>query len=340
MKFTPEDKNLVELFPDHENPRIPPNARGMLDEDLLVFIAGKYDSLVIAQSISQHQYFPSEPLIVVPKEEGGYIVVEGNRRLAALNLLVSKTLREKVEGSDDWVDLPVLDKSLKIPVIVAQNRRDVAPIIGYRHIAGIEPWDPYAKARYIAAQIDDNDLTFEEAAKEVGEKSADVRSSYRNYKIAVQAEELGIDTSNLVNTFGTFTRAMTSDARNFIGAPSSSEVVKGKTPIPGKNISELKELIGYLFGSPEEKVLKDTRQLDKLGKTLNSEVGLAVLRASHNLEDAYIASGGLLEGLLNRLRASLSNLKAAKLSIEDYKTNKDVQSLLAECESIIAELKS
>jgi len=88
------------------------------------------------------------------------------------------------------------------------SRRTVAkwqPIIGFRHIAGIEPWEPWAKARFIARQIEEENLTFEETARIVGERETEVRSQYRNYRIATDAEEkLKIPADQVKAKFGFF----------------------------------------------------------------------------------------------------------------------------------------
>src|SRR4051812_2159917 len=82
----PIDLAISELYFDPRNPRLPEAAQSMTQEELLTYIAKEYQPIEIARSIAAHGYFLSEPLIVV-LENGLYMVVEGNRRLAALRLL-------------------------------------------------------------------------------------------------------------------------------------------------------------------------------------------------------------------------------------------------------------
>lgn len=336
----PSEMKVADLLLDSKNPRIPPDKQSLSQDDLAVFVAENYNAIAIAKSIASHQYFPSEPLIAIAGQGGSkMMVVEGNRRLAALKLLHDNGLRAKLASRSEWDQIDASNVAMKVPVVVANERKDVAPIIGYRHISGIQPWDAYSKARYIAAQVQGG-LSFEEAAKEVGEASAEVRANYRNHRIAEQVRpHVDSETFNgLMNGFGVFSRAMQSaDLRKFIGAPAPKEVSTSKKPIPATKKDALKEFIGFLFGP--QAVLDDSRDLTRLGKVLASPDGLRVLRAEHNLEEAHIASGGLRDRLVNRLSSAARNLRAAKDDMPKYKNDQDVKDLIADCRSALEDVE-
>jgi len=344
QKFTPPTEiNIENLFLDPENPRIPKEKRLLSQDDLIIYVANTYNSLAIAQSITSHEYFPSEPLIAMPLKgvSGGYIVLEGNRRLAALKLLKSSGLRKNISNKNEWDILSSKKFPEKIPVVKVKNRREVAPIIGYRHISGIQPWDAYSKARYIAAQVDGG-LNFKQTAIEVGERESEVKSNYRNYRIAEQFSRSGSDTeeyNGMMTNFGVFTRAMQSkDLRDFIGAPQPDEVSNKKLPVPEKKKPALKELMGFLFGP--NAVIGESREITKLGKIISSSEGLKALRSERNLEMAHVASGGLFDRLLSRLDASAKNLRAAKEDIHKYKSNTDVKKLFEECKEAVKDIEN
>jgi hypothetical protein len=341
-KFNPPvEKKVDSLLLDEKNPRIPTEKQSLSQDDLTIFVAETYNSIAIAKSIAAHQYFPSEPLIATQaKTPGDFVVVEGNRRLAALKLFLHPELRAKLSDRKEWDEIPATNIPQQVPVVVVKNRREVAPIIGYRHISGIQPWDAYSKARYIAAQVEGG-LSFKQAAGEVGEELSEVRSNYRNYRIAEQVANLGVDPeelSGMMNGFGIFTRAMQSGKlRDFIGAPAPNKVSTTKPPIPAKKKDSLKEFVGFLFGP--RAVLEDSRDLTKLGKVISSPDGLKVLRKERNLEEAHIASGGLRDRLIGRLSNSARNLRAAKDDMPKYKKDADVKSLLGECREALEDLE-
>lgn len=341
-KYTiPVEKKVDNLLLDGKNPRIPEEKQSLSQDELMIFVAEEYNSIAIAHSIADHQYFSAEPLIAIPaKEKEYFIVVEGNRRLAALKLLLHPELRAKLSDRTEWDEISTKNIPQQVPVIIVKNRREVAPIIGYRHISGIQPWDAYSKARYIAAQIEGG-LNFNQTAVEVGEKKSEVRANYRNYRIAEQVSDLGVDVNelnDLRNNFGVFTRAMQSaDLRKFIGAPAQDKVSIAKRQIPPKKKEALKEFVSLLFGP--KSIIEDSRDLTKLGRVIASTEGLKVLRKEHNLTEAHIASGGLRERLINRLSDSAHNLRAAKDDMPAYKKDPEVQKLIIECKEALEDLQ-
>ena len=336
LKYKTENVKVDDLLLDSLNPRIPEGKRSLSPDALLKFIADTYNSIAVARSIAKHGYFPSEPLIAI-KDKSKYIVVEGNRRLAALKLLKDKEGRKTLAEAAEWNSISNDGPIDEVPVIVVKDRRSVAPIIGYRHIAGIQQWDAYAKARYIASQVEEADLSFEATAAEVGEKPNDVRSHYRNYRIAEQAKKAGIDTTDLIDNFGTFTRAMQSaDLRKFIGAPAGNQVKRNSNPVPKAKTDELGELVSLMFGA--EPVIQDSRDISRLGKVVASPDGLKALRKAKNLKTAEIAAGGHRERLLSRLNSALNALRDAHEDIAEYRTDKEVKELLAECQEAVKDL--
>ncbi|WJL96132.1 hypothetical protein QSU92_02695 [Microbacterium sp. ET2] len=150
---------LESLRLDWNNPRLPPSMQRpeVSQEELATYINKHYDPLRIAESIATHEFFQSEPLIAVPEGEG-FRVIEGNRRLTALMGLAGQALRERfAEENKGWKRIAPTGVPHMLPVLVVDDERSVAPLLGYRHISGIEPWDPYAQARYIARLVNEND---------------------------------------------------------------------------------------------------------------------------------------------------------------------------------------
>src|SRR5206468_266890 len=104
-------------------------------------------------------YFNSEPMIVIaaPGQPGKWIVVEGNRRLAALLGLAEPHLRSEFPDPEKWETLAHRSRigpTTPLPVVIVPNRAVVVPIIDFRHISGILQWSPYAQARYVAKLVD------------------------------------------------------------------------------------------------------------------------------------------------------------------------------------------
>jgi hypothetical protein len=345
----PRDVPLAQLELDPQNPRLPEEEKGGSQEDLLRYMLDEYEPIVIARSISRYGFFASEPLIVIEKEgtKGKnlkYVVVEGNRRLAALRLIADADLRAAVEAEEEWDELAEsADLPDEIPVVLAASREDVAPIIGYRHISGIEEWDPTAKARFIAHLIDDQAKSFSDAALIVGERETDIRSMYRNDAILEQArDEFELDTTRAEAAFGIFNQAMGNvPVRAFVGAPDPRDVDPKTYPLADEYAGELEELLSWLFGDENNpKVIGESRDITRyLTTILQSDDALEVLRDTRNLELAFITAGGTRDRLLRRLANARGSLQAAREDIDEHVGDKEVIGLVDECAEAVTDLR-
>lgn len=345
MQMKAEEVSVDELLLDDENPRLPENLKPKTQTALLKWMANEYNTVEVARSIAQHGYFDSEPMIAI-KTGDKYKIVEGNRRLTAVKLLLDAELREslELEEADEWDEIAeAADLEDRFPVQVAKNRRAVAPIIGYRHIAGIEPWEPWAKARFIAKQIEQERQSFEQVARIVGESESEVRAHYRNYRVASDAEKkLKVSAERVKKSFGFFTRAMNSvGLREHMGAPAPNAVKRNARVLRKQKKKEVTEVFSWLFGDKDnEPVISESRQISDLGQVVASPEALEVLRENRNLEEALMASGGVRTRLLKRLSAALTGLEKAELDIENYRDDNEVREALDACSEALARLKT
>ncbi|TFC59578.1 hypothetical protein E3O62_09290 [Cryobacterium sp. TMT2-15-1] len=332
------DLKLGDLRPDWNNPRFPPLAVDGFSDDLDVYalLDDRFDAASVAESIARHGFFQSEPLIAIPTLDGKYVVLEGNRRLTALKSLVDPAVRNRMTDPR-WKNISadtaqIITDATLIPVLVAESRESVAPILGYRHVTGITPWDPYQQARYVSSLIDAADSTVNaaEVAHLIGRDLSEVKAFYRNYSIVEQARDVFQipDVDRIVDEFGVWTRAMTSTGiRDYIGAPAPRDVQEGNYPLPSENREQLMQAITWLFGvarsagdkalgkqSSAGRVITDSRQLTRLGKVLANTDGRAALEAEPNLVDAERAA-------LNRSARFFEATTNAKASLHVAKKN-------------------
>jgi hypothetical protein len=341
---------IDQLLLDSQNPRLTPDLQGATQDKLLQYIEARYEPVVVGRSVAKHGFFISEPLIVIPATSGTrsrrkkYIVVEGNRRLVALKLLTDPKARALVDD-EEWAELS-RQTSLPergIPIVVAEDREQVAPIIGYRHIAGIQQWDPYPKARFITHFIDVERLGFSEVAELVGEDESDVRASYRNHGILEQARDVfKLDTDRVERDFGVFDRAVVGAIREFIGAPTPAGVRPREYPLAedGPTKRNLRDLFSFLFGDSRHRaVIRDSRQLTTLGRAIRSPDGLEVLRQTRDLSQAVEAAAGKRARLISRLNQAQSALRSSKQDLALFADDVDAMRLLDECQAELDELK-
>ena len=332
---------LEQLHLDLKNPRLPESLQDTDEDRILRYMAEEYAPIEVARSIALHGYFLSEPLIVLRREDSqGFDVVEGNRRLVALRILTKPDLAAGLDDEEEWRELAGIAKlPALIPVVKASSRSEVDPVIGFRHIAGIEPWDPYAKARFIAALVDRGG-SFDETSGIVGESRPDVIAAYRNKKIVEQAQtDLKIDTARVISRFGVFNRAMNSPAlRNHMEVKHTIE--PGEKPLKDDKKANVQEMFSWLFGDDANSaVINESRDITELGQAVESSEGIEILRSSRNLDAAYIAAGGLRNRMMRRLSQALGNLRAAAEDIDAYRDDEQVKEQVAQIREAVEALK-
>src|SRR3954464_8232342 len=82
---------IASLLLDTQNPRIPPGVKELSQRELIAELVAHDDAYELARDIALNGFDPVESLIGV-EENRHIIIVEGNRRLAALKLLANPAL--------------------------------------------------------------------------------------------------------------------------------------------------------------------------------------------------------------------------------------------------------
>lgn len=135
----------------------------------------------LKNSILTNGYVPMERIIVTPYSytSNRYVVVEGNRRVAALKSL----LKEAEEGV---IELTPSQKASfsKIPCAVLKSkgkdlRHAERVIMGIRHIAGPKEWGAYQQALLVSELKDDEGIDFKEIGEMLGISSVEAARRYR-----------------------------------------------------------------------------------------------------------------------------------------------------------------
>ena len=160
-------------------------------------------------------------LVVEDKgEPGTFIVVEGNRRLAALKLLTDARARADVARPkwDEWAEQVSGRDLSRVPAFIYDDRSELLGYLGFRHVTGIIKWSAEAKARFIVKLVDDYGKDFTEVARSIGSRADAVRRQYVAYSALQQASSQGVDIARAENHFGVWYRALQTPAiREYAG---------------------------------------------------------------------------------------------------------------------------
>ena len=323
--------NIDSLEFDKENPRLPTSVKNENDASILNYLATETRIENLMTSIGENGFFHGEAMVVTPRNSK-YTVIEGNRRLAALRLLQDPTL-VKIP-SIDRVAGEAAHKPTQVPVFVVQSREDTLQYLGFRHISGVQRWDPLAKARYLESLYDriegEPQHRYTSVAREIGSTGTTVRrnlDALAAYKII---EEKGFydiaDIEEETFHFGTFYTAVSdTDIANFIGTKDSGTPLDPIANLNVINTEHLEELVKYMFEKDSRRNTKlgDSRNISKLGKVLTNPGSLQALRSGQSLETAYRLTPHGRDDFVFHMNHAIEELKQANANL--YAVEQDDQ---------------
>lgn len=308
------DIPTAELHFDRRNPRLfleDNLAKNLSDTDFVRLLWRDFAVDEVALSIGSNGFFRYEPLFVT-MEEGRRVVIEGNRRLAAVRLLVDPELRKKVGATD----LPLISSERQqelesLPVIECE-RRAIWQFVGFKHINGPQSWQSYAKAQYVAWVHDELGVPLEEVARRIGDQHTTVRRLYRGLMALCQAEHHGVfDREDRWKRHFSFSHLYTglgySNIQGFLAIDDEHSF--RCDPVPEDHVKDLGDLCLWLYGrkSTETRPVVQSQNPDlrNLDLAIGNSRGLLALRRGLPLDVVLDISTGderlFKEGLISAL---------------------------------------
>ena len=138
----PLSLSVTSLHLDSKNPRLGRETLSRAPREIIQYLFEYDKALEIADSISTRGFFPNEPLLAV-KEKDRLVIVEGNRRLAALKALREPGLLEgSLERQVERLSRRITNSQAiaKVPVTIAPSRRATDRQVAGRHIVLPQSW--------------------------------------------------------------------------------------------------------------------------------------------------------------------------------------------------------
>ena len=286
-------------------------------------------------------FWSYEPLIVVKESlynDKHLVVVEGNRRLAAL-----KALRLTFDGqppSKKWSPM-LQDFSVpgglfeQVPYILADSRTDIRAFLGFRHVTGIKRWNADEKASFIAHLIDEQAMSYEEVAQKIGNQIPTVRSNYISYRVLLQMEET-IDNFENKRAYKRFISLRmtlgTEGAKQYLQIDETAELAAAKHPVPQGRLENLSHFYHWLFGTSQTpNIFTDTQQAADFGKILESSEAIEYLETAKQpkFEIALRISGGDEEETLRYIYEAINNVELSLMRAHAFKNSRDMQKAVA-----------
>lgn len=261
------------------------------EEQIIQYLYDHVDVDELIQSILSAGYVDFEPLIVL---RAGSVVVEGNRRLAALRLISNQALRAKLK-----INLPAIANAKPLPETVrvrwVDNRQEARDYIGFKHINGPFKWDALAKAKYAAQWLEEGgDISA--ISRTLGDNHNTVRRLVNGWFALQQALGDGFDINQISKKNFAFSHLYTAltraSVRDFLNLSAEDlSATPQKNPIPVDHRNEFQQLMSWLYGQEQKGeptlIQSQNPNLNQLSRILGNPEAKRMLMANRDLNVAY-----------------------------------------------------
>lgn len=291
--------DINDILLDSNNPRFLEKDNNASQDDLLGRLNNSFDPLSVAESIVKNGYSQSEPVVTYTSDDGkSFVVGEGNRRVAALKIMLNDNFRALLKkNKKEWDKLAELfqkayGKNVKIPAVNYDSRSEILPIVSQSHINGKLPWGASEQARFISDLTDKENKSFEEVSELTGIKISEVKEKYASIKVCEELSAIGIETDRIYNRLTILQNSMANkEVRARLQIKPSSKIIKGASLLlDNYSVDDLKETLIWIFGSKLKKeIVADSRNIIKFAQVISSELGLGLLRSGESLDSAIKA---------------------------------------------------
>lgn len=250
----------------------------------------------LIDSFKANGYLPVDQIQVRELEDGGYVVVEGNRRIAALKHLSS-------EYDLKGIDLGSLNTEIftKVPVVIYNDSDEIhhLTLMALKHISGNRKWGEWNQAKLLENMHSTYNLSEDQICKSIGISKVELRRSLRALSLVEQYKSSDYGDQFNESKFPVFREAVRNqslkewfcwDEANFQATNIANKELffswLSREPIEEEDDS------GYSgYGdSFLEPIIVKRDDISLLGKVLKDSKALEQLKVTRDLNAAYRAS--------------------------------------------------
>jgi len=324
---------VKDLHFDRQNPRLAGYelTSKSPDEEVIKTLWDEMAVDEVAMSVAASGFWPQEPLIVAI-EKGKQVVIEGNRRLAAVRALIEPEIAKLVGTSLGTALTSEVRATLDSLPIIKTSREESWKYLGFKHVNGPARWGSYAKAEYIRKVHTDFGISLPDIARQIGDRHRTVQRLYRALMVlnqAVEAKVYSMDDRTKKNlSFSHLYTGLDYDGfQEFLDLESEED--ESSSPVPSDRLANLRQLLIWLFGSKRDSqppvIRSQNPDLKNLDRILRSnEARRALLRGS-SIDDAVLLSDPAKDRLRANLLDAKSYLQSARgIVSEAYEGEEDI----------------
>lgn len=248
---------------------------------------------ILINSIISSGFWPYSPLVVI-EDDDDYIVLDGNRRLVAAQIINNPDTIKNIphhirQAINDFNDK---QKIITVPSIVVPSRKSVWQKLLFDHITGGH-WDVFTKAKFIDQIHNEYAVPLPEISYALANKNWVVQRFYEALKVLEQARSMKV--YNHETDVAHYSRVrlnllyhslMNESVRQYLGMIELSD---SDTPVPQTHQEELGWVLKWIYGKEIDRInpVVTLKNLDQFGDLLAKQEGVISLKIGERVEDAY-----------------------------------------------------
>ena len=190
LNWQEKELDPITVLLDWNNPRVE-GFKASTQPELIEKLVTSEDIVDLAKEIISFGGLMPGERIIVCKEKGAYVVLEGNRRICAIQLLLNQKLIP-TEFKKHFPKAPpkVKEALASVKADVAPNRDAAEATITKRHTEpGIHKWNTVAKMRR-ASRLLEEGMTLDQISEKLGASKSAIQKSVREYRLLKYALDL------------------------------------------------------------------------------------------------------------------------------------------------------
>lgn len=305
----------------------------------------------LLDSFKANGYLPVDQIQVKQIENSkNFLVLEGNRRTAALKVL--KELYEKESIDTQKFDIDFLKS---IPVVVYTGADDEVQqfiVMGLKHISGNKKWGEWNQAQLVKKLYDSEQMTEEEICSSIGIDKTSLRRNLRALSLIAQYKDSDFGDQFSTSMYPVFREAITYNAiKDWLGWDDNEKIATNHTHL--EQFFSLLSNDNIIDDSDNKKILPAAitkrEEIRTLSQFIVDEDAMNYLIKTRNISSAFsISKAGSGEVGIQKFESVLEKLSAdigliTQMNLPENKKN-DLQKYVNVMQSYIdqnsSELKS
>jgi len=279
-------------------------------------IRGKNNSNIadLLASFMQNGYLPVDQIQVRKIGHQKYLVIEGNRRVAALQVLEHMYQENRDIGQFN----PEIFKKVPVVDYETQDIGKFKVLMGLKHISGNKKWPAINQAKLLDNLLNEHKMTEEEIWKSLGISKQEIRSTRRTLSLIKKYEESDFGDQFTSEKYSTFREVIkNTKIKDWL------DISPNDLALDNINEKNLYRLFSWLSTTEEEisdddienedthtiyvePIIETALQIRELGKIISDENAINNLETTRSLIDATLSSENLGK---NKLENSLNLIK-------------------------------